>query len=336
MARNRYYSGPISDHFDGTRFFNPGHEDIDNGLRDLLRWRRTSTPSPWPAKVEIEQIVPDRQVADARITIVGHATVLIQAHGLNIVTDPHWSDRASPLGFAGPKRVSPPAVAFADLPAIDVVLLSHNHYDHLDVATLRRLVERDRPLIVTPLGNDAIVKAAIPRANVRTGDWWDRQRLSEDVAVTIVPAQHWSLRRPGDRRMALWCGFAVRTGRHLIYFAGDTGYGDGRIFRTIRQRLGRPGVALLPIGAYAPRWFMKAYHTDPDEAVAALQDLEAAQAIGIHWGVFRLSDEGRDDPPTALAAALARRQIASERFLAAEPGYVWRSETVSEPRLRVA
>jgi L-ascorbate metabolism protein UlaG (beta-lactamase superfamily) len=271
-------------------------------------------------------VVPDRLVAEARITIVGHATALLQVRGLNIVTDPLWSERASPVGFAGPKRVSPPAIAFDNLPRIDVVLLSHNHYDHLDIATLRRLIERDQPLIVTPLGNDAIVRKAIPDANVRPGDWWDRQPLSEDVEAIIIPAQHWSARGLGDRRMALWCGFAVRTPTHLIYFAGDTGYGDGDIFQAFRQTLGSPDVALLPIGAYAPRWFMEAHHINPEEAVLIMQDLGASQAIGIHWGVFQLSDEGRDDPRAALALALAERQIPSHRFPAAEPGYVWESD----------
>lgn len=324
MARNRYHTGPVNDHFDGRRFFNPGSDVADKTLWDILRWRQTSRRTPWPAKVDIVPVVPDRRVKDVRLTIVGHATALIQVHGLNIVTDPLWSERASPVGFAGPKRVSPPGIAFDDLPAIDVVLLSHNHYDHLDIATLRRLVERDRPRIITPLGNDIIVRAAMPFARVHTGDWWQRHRLNDELDVTILPALHWSARGVGDRRKALWGGFAVRSADYLVYFAGDTAYGDGRIFREIRQKLGRPDVALLPIGAYAPRWFMEPVHTDPDEAVTIMQDLEAIQAIGIHWGVFRLSDEGRGDPSTALAAALTRRKLPSERFLAAEPGYVWR------------
>lgn len=324
MPRNRYYSGPPGDHYDGTRFFNPGVETVDKGFADVGRWRRTSKPRPWPQRVEVERVVPDRRVEDLRVTCIGHATVLIQAHGLNIVTDPVWSDRASPLRFFGPKRAAAPAVAFEDLPRIDTVLLSHNHYDHLDIATLRRIVERDGAPIVTPLGNDAIVRRAIPKATIVVGDWWQGDDLSDEVAVTIVPAQHWSARGLGDRRMALWCGFVVQAGPHSVYFAGDTGYGDGRIFREMRQRLGPVDVALLPIGAYAPRWFMGAFHTDPDDAVRAMLDLEARQAVGIHWGVFRMSDEGRDEPRAALAEALALRQLSPNRFVAAEPGFVWR------------
>ena len=164
MPRNRYHSGPATDHFDGVRFFNNSPPTRDKSLRDLLRWRWTSRPAPWPAKAPVAMVMPVERSAATRITVVGHATVLIQTCELNIVSDPVWSERASPLSFAGPKRVSPPSIAFDDLPPIDVVLLSHNHYDHLDVATLGRLVRRDDPVILTPVGNDAIVRRSIPRA----------------------------------------------------------------------------------------------------------------------------------------------------------------------------
>lgn len=323
MKRNCYYSGPTSDHFDGSRFFNNAPATPDKSIGDLLRWYLTSRPAPWPVSLPPNLATPKLRSATTRITIVGHATVLIQASGLNFVTDPVWSERASPLSFLGPKRVSPPAIAFSDLPPIDAVLLSHNHYDHLDIVTLRRLVDRDCPLILTPLGNGTIVQRYVPQARIASGDWWDRHRMDNDVEVTLVPAQHWSMRRGWDRRMTLWCGFALRSGTEFVYFAGDTGYGDGGVFKAIRQRLGRPDVALLPIGAYAPRWFMDDQHVNPREAVMILQDLQARQAIGIHWGVFRLSDEGRDAPREALARALADQRIEPCTFPAAEPGFVW-------------
>ena len=317
---NPYYSGPPSDHFDGLRFFNPDHPDTDRGLRDLLRWKLKETAAPWPRSVPVRQTVPDARIAGLRATIVGHASVLIQAGDLNVLTDPVWSDRASSLPFAGPRRVWAPGIAFESLPQIDAVLLSHNHYDHLDLATLRRLHIRDSPLMVTPLGNDAILRRAIPGVRVVTGDWWDRIAIGKGGEVTILPAYHWSARTGRDRRMALWSGFMLSTGAGHSYFSGDTGYGNGRIFHDVRRRIGRPDLALIPIGAYAPRWFMCAQHTDPNEAVQIMEDLEAVRAVGIHWGVFRLTDEHRDEPPELLRKALARRGIAEKLFPAGVPG----------------
>jgi L-ascorbate metabolism protein UlaG (beta-lactamase superfamily) len=321
MARdNPYYTGPVSDHFDGVRFFNPDHPDTDRSLRQMLQWKFGEKQARWPKSVPGRQVKPDARVDGLRVTMVGHATLLIQSGGLNVLTDTLWSDRASPVGFAGPRRVTPPGIAFADLPPIDVVLLSHNHYDHLDIATLRRLHAGHRPLIVTPLGNDTIVRRAVPDARIAVGDWGSRIALDGDADVHIVPAHHWSARGTGDRRMALWGGFMLRTPAGLVYFAGDTGYGDGAIFRSMRARFGPTDIALLPIGAYAPRWFMAAQHTDPDEAVRIMLDLEARQAIGIHWGGFQLTDEAREEPAALLRQSLAERGIDEARFPAASAG----------------
>ena len=320
MPRNRYYHGPASDHFDGLRFHNPGHPPTDRGLREMLRWKFGETTAKWPAHIPIVPAVPDADVAGLCVTMVGHATALVQAPGLNILTDPLWSDRASPVRFAGPRRVTAPGIAFEDLPRIDAVLLSHNHYDHLDVATLRRLHDRHRPLIVTPLGNDAIIRRHIADARIAVGDWGDTVALAGHAQVAIVPAHHWSARGPGDRRMALWGGFMLQTPAGSVYFAGDTGYGDGAIFRAMRERHGAPDIALIPIGAYAPRWFMAAQHTDPEEAVRIMLDLDARHAIGIHWGSLQLTDEARDEPADRLRLCLAERGIDAARFIAAAPG----------------
>jgi L-ascorbate metabolism protein UlaG (beta-lactamase superfamily) len=323
-STNPYYSGPPSDHFDGLRFFNPNHPETDRGLHDFLRWRLHEKAAAWPRSVPTRQTIPDASVAGLRVTIVGHASVLIQAGGLNVLTDPVWSERASPLQFAGPRRVQAPGIAFDGLPRIDAVLLSHNHYDHMDVATLRRLHVEHRPLMVTPLGNDAILRRSIPDVRVVTGDWWGRIDIGMGGEVTIIPAYHWSARTGRDRRMALWCGFTLSTAGGSVYFAGDTGYGDGHVFREVRRRTGRPDLALIPIGAYAPRWFMSPQHTDPDEAVRILEDLEAARGVGIHWGVFRLTNEPREEPPELLVQALARRGITEKLFPAGEPGLSYR------------
>lgn len=331
-SANPYYSGLASDHFDGLRFFNPDHPGTDRDFRDLLRWRLKGRSAVWPRSVPARQAVPTPRVDGLRATIVGHATVLIQAGGLNVLTDPIWSERASPFPFAGPRRVWAPGVAFEALPRIDAVLLSHNHYDHMDMATLRRLHSRHSPLIVTPLGNEAILRRAIPGIRVAAGDWWERIEVGKGTGeVTVVPAYHWSARTGRDRRMALWSGFMLSTAGGRAYFAGDTGYGNGRIFREARQRIGRPDLALIPIGAYAPRWFMSAQHTDPNEAVQILEDLEAARAVGIHWGVFHLTDERREEPPELLLEALARRRIAASRFPAGEPGLSYDSADRSDP-----
>ena len=323
MPRNRYYQGPQSDHFDGTRFFNPGQPSTDRGLPALLRWKLAGGAARWPASVPVVPAVPAERVDAIRVTAVGHASLLIQAAGVNILTDPVWSDRASPLSFVGPRRVTAPGVAFDDLPPIDVVLLSHCHYDHLDVATLRRLQAVHAPLMAMPLGNDAIVRAAAPDARCVVGDWWDRLPLGGGVQSVPTPAYHWANRSPRDVRMALWSGHYVTTPAGSVWFAGDTGYGDGAVFADVRRRLGAPDVALIPIGAYEPRWFMAAQHVDPAEAVRIFRDVDAARALGIHWGTFQLTDEARDAPPQALAAALAEAEIDAARFVAAVPGGVY-------------
>ncbi|WFU10333.1 MBL fold metallo-hydrolase [Rhizobium sp. CB3090] len=285
---------------------------------------------PWPKRIDVETTVPERRVSGLRATMVGHATVLIQAAGLNVLTDPVWSERAGPYGCIGRSRTTAPGITFADLPPIDVVLLSHNHYDHLDLPTLKRLHERNAPLIITPLGNDALVRRVIPQAKIVTGNWGSRFDLSNSVSADIVPANHWSARGLGDRRMALWGGFMLRTPAGLVYFAGDTGYGTGAIFETMRAAYGRPDLALIPIGAYAPRWFMAPQHVDPAEAVLIMRSLEARKALGIHWGTFRLTDEPWDEPPRLLAQALASHGMIPTCFEAFRPGQVVDVDAASE------
>jgi L-ascorbate metabolism protein UlaG (beta-lactamase superfamily) len=248
--------------------------------------------------------------ARAVVTFIGHATFLIQTAAGNVLTDPMYSQRAGPLNVFGPRRVRHPAVRFEDLPAISTVLLSHNHYDHCDRRTLRRLAKRDDPLVVTPLGNGPLVKASGVR-RVEELDWWDDAKRSA-LPVTLTPAQHFSARGPLDRNRSLWGGFLLVVDGARILFAGDTAYGS--FFTDIRRRLGPLDLALLPIGAYEPRWFMQAVHMNPAEAVQAHLDLGAPESVGMHFGTFQLTTEGIDDPLRALESACREKHVPPSRF----------------------
>ena len=322
---NRYYSGPPSDHFDGTLFFNPDGKPPGR-FSDLLKWQLSGGRSKWPAAwpSPFPQAKPDKQIEGAalRLTMVGHASLLIQTAGLNILTDPVWSERASPLAFAGPKRVNAPGIAFADLPPIDVVLVSHNHYDHLDLATLKRLKQDHDPLLVTPLGNDAVIAPAISAMRMAVHDWGDRITVG-GATIHTEPAHHWSARGGRDRRMALWAGFVVETPGGKIYFAGDTGFHGGANYRQMAEKHGGFRLAILPVGAYEPRWFMAPQHQNPQEAVEGMALCNAAHAAGCHWGTFHLTDEPIEEPAQKLAEALAAEGISPERFRAMRPGEVW-------------
>ena len=326
-TRNRYYAGPVSDHYDGTRFFNPGGTP-PRGFGDLLKWQFGGNRAKWPDMVPLAaQAKPAARVDDLTITMVGHATMLVQIAGLNLLTDPVWSDRASPLAFAGPKRVTVPGVAFADLPPIDAVLLSHNHYDHLDIDTLRALHAAHAPRVITPIGNDTILRDALPEMHITAGDWGDATQLGP-LTVHFEPCHHWSARGMRDRSMALWAAFVIDSPVGKLLHIGDTGFDDGRPYRAIAAKHGSIRAAILPIGAYEPRWFMKAQHQNPDEAVEGLLLGGIGHAVGHHWGTFQLTDEGREAPVLALETALKARRISQDRFVALAAGQVWAAPAV--------
>jgi L-ascorbate metabolism protein UlaG (beta-lactamase superfamily) len=323
--RNSYYQGPPSDHFDGVRFYNPG-TIRPKGPGALLKWQLGGGREAWPATFA-SPFPPDRPPAHfagegARIVFVGHASFLLQTQGGNLLIDPVWSDRVSPLSFIGPRRVNAPGVAFEQLPHIDTVLVTHNHYDHLDMATIGRLWQRFRPRIITPLGNDAIMKKRIPEIAATAVDWDQSVEVGGGIRVHAEPTTHWSARGFGDRMHALWASFVVEAGDTKIYCVGDTGFGDGTTFMRVRRRHPQLALALLPIGAYEPRWFMRNHHMNPEEAVEALGLSGAAQAFGHHWGTFRLTNEGVETPNRDLAAARARHALPPERFVALRPGEV--------------
>ncbi|MGO4317571.1 MULTISPECIES: MBL fold metallo-hydrolase [Agrobacterium] len=320
-----YYTGPVSDHFDGVRFFNPGGSPPGNFM-GLLKWRfngeRATWPENYPSPFPFAKPEPRIDGKDIRVTFVGHASFLIQTAGLNILIDPVWSQRTSPFSFAGPKRVNPPGIRFEDLPPIDLVLVTHNHYDHLDMETLKRLHVAHKPLFITPLGNDAIIRTGVEAARIKVGDWGDVLEIGS-VKIHFEPCHHWSARGLNDRRMALWAAFVIETPYGKIYHIGDTGFHDGLNYHAARKKHGEFRLANLPFGAYEPRWFMKGQHQNPAEAVEGMKICGAAHVCGHHWGTVQLTDEAVEAPLVALKAALAEQGIEESRFQPMRPGEVF-------------
>jgi L-ascorbate metabolism protein UlaG (beta-lactamase superfamily) len=327
MSRMKTYDGPVSDHFDGMTFFDPDGVP-PKSLGEVLRWQFGGgrERAEWPEWVpNAHADTPPRRVegGKVRLSFVGHASWLIQTAGLNILIDPVWSMRASPVSFAGPKRHNDPGIAFEALPKIDIVLVSHGHYDHLDLATLSKLTAKFSSRVITPLGNDVTMRSADAAIKAEGFDWHDRVELGNGIAVTLVPTRHWSARGLFDRNKALWASFVLETPKGKLYIVCDSGYGDGRHFRRVAEKYGPLRLAILPIGAYEPRWFMKDQHMNPSDAVKALADCGAAQALAHHHGTFQLTDEAIDAPVTALGEALDEAKLAREKFVALKPGQVF-------------
>jgi L-ascorbate metabolism protein UlaG (beta-lactamase superfamily) len=296
------YRGPIIPPFDGRRFHNE-RATPHNDFRDAAKWVTRRQPGPWRAyRDEPPGPPPPQRVnGDAlRVTFVNHTTVLLQTQGLNILTDPIWSERCGPVPWFGPRRVRPPGIRFEDLPPVDVVLVSHNHYDHCDIPTLKRLARIHKPSFITALGNRTFLEQK--RIPVLAAlNWWGSVSVSPDVNVTAVPARHFSGRGLFDRDRSLWCGFMLGTPAGSICFAADTGYGDH--FSGIREKLGAPRLALLPIGAFRPEWFMSRVHMSPEQAIQAHNDLGARVTVATHFGTFRLADDGENEAAERIVDA---------------------------------
>ncbi len=303
LLRSPGWKGPVSRHFDGKKFHNIGEEDRtvteeEHTRWDALKWMITRDKAMWE-KREVKQVKPVERVAGKELhtTFINHATVLIQTEGLNVLTDPMYGRRASPVSFAGPKRYTEPGVAFDDLPPIDIVIISHNHYDHMDIETLQRIKEKWDPVILVPLGNKDFLKSKdIDAAEL---DWWSVFSMEGDVSITLVPGQHFSARSISDRNETLWGGYVIETPHGDIYFAGDTGYGP--FIEEIAKHFEKGfRLGLLPIGAFKPEWFMSEVHVGPQEAVNMMRDLKVENAVAIHFGTFKLADDEQDEPSTYL------------------------------------
>lgn len=311
---------PLSDHYDGKHFFN---EDktvfLNNSLINVLKWRLGEKKTSWPKFIS-DTFQPNlpTQVAtnQAAITFINHATLLVQFTELSILTDPVFSKRVSPLSWIGPKRIRAPGIAIHDLSNIDVVTISHNHYDHLDLASLKKLHHLYQPIFIVPLGNKYLLRS-IGIVNVIELDWWQSVTI-KNCKITLTPAQHWSARGLHDRCKSLWGGFIYNYYPCQIYFAGDTGYNQH--FKKIYEKFGAMNVSLLPIGAYEPRWFMKTQHMNPAEAVQAHLDLQSELSIGMHFGTFALTNEGHNDPVIALQENLNHRHISQDDFITLQHG----------------
>lgn len=318
---NTLIPGKPMHHRSDGRFVNTDGEAIDKPLSALLKWR-SQAPHVEPVSLPLAEndlAFLQQNRVKSTLTWIGHSTFLLQHRGVNILTDPHFGQRASPLSFAGPRRLVAPGIALEDLPPIDMVVISHNHYDHLDRFTVEALARKQRenpPTWFVPLRQKAWF-SDLGVDKVVELDWWDSSNFG-DWRVTAVPVKHWTSRTPFDRNKVLWAGWVLETDGFKFAHIGDSGYSDD--FREIGDRLGPFDLAAIPIGAYLPRWFMQAAHMDPAEAVRVHQDLRSRRSVAMHWGTFVLTDEPVEDPPKRLRLALQEAGIGEGEFAVMQHG----------------
>jgi L-ascorbate metabolism protein UlaG (beta-lactamase superfamily) len=303
----------MSSYFDGQRFHNQNRNLSRKSFKDFLTWRFKSKKQTWPKQINSQPLTYTQNTTPEKLryTFINHATVLIEHQGITFLTDPLFSERASPFQFIGPKRVRKPAITPESLPKIDIILLSHNHYDHMDIPTLKWLAKRDNPLIITGLHNSIYLRKHNIHHTYELN--WGKSYSHKGFEIYYEPAQHWSKRTLNDDFKALWGAFMVITpNNHKIYFAGDTGY--TKHFKQMYKKHGSTDLALLPIGAYEPRWFMKNFHMNPDDAVQAHCDLQSKHSLAIHFGTFQLTDEAIDEPEKDLRIAIKKYNVSSDEF----------------------
>ena len=289
-------------------------------FKQFWKWRKESK-KPEPMSFPLAKNDPtflQENRSQKTLTWIGHASFLIQIDGINILTDPHLTKRASPVVFAGPSRTTPPGLDINDLPEIDVIVISHNHYDHLDYQTILNITRKqitNQPLILVPLKLKKLVESFGAR-NVKELGWWDTTNF-KNLNIHAVPVQHWS-NRSFNTNKTLWCGWVFENKNFKCIFVGDTGY--SKDFATIQQRFGHMDLSLIPIGAYAPRWFMKYHHCNVDEAIQIHKDLKSKKSIAMHWGTFQLTDEPMDDPIKLLKKLAPEKNLLSNEFVAMTHG----------------
>lgn len=306
------YHGPVSNHFDGKSFYNLGEKDKPkHPWYDLYVMWRAILQNPWPGNLpEFDIKIPYQPNKGPKITFIGHSTFLIETKQLNILTDPVYSNRASPIPFLGPKRISAPGILLNNLPKIDVVVISHNHYDHMDISTLKKLKQKFNPEFIVPIGNAVILKKSGIHRVIEL-DWWQKTTIKSAI-ITLLPAKHSSQRSWFDYNKSLWGSYGIKVGSEKIFFAGDTAY--EKHFKAIRKKWGKPDLALIPIGAYQPREILKDYHLNPEDAVQSHIDLNSHKSVGMHWGTFQLSSEHVQQPLIDLNQAKKRHGISDESF----------------------
>ncbi len=320
------HHGEVSDHFDGNIFYSygltPETRVVDHSRVKMFKWLFSRKRYSWKWREVGATTTPAKRVDGASmvVTFINHSTLLIQTEGKNILTDPVWAKRVSPFSFVGPKRFQDPGVRFEDLPDIDVVLISHNHYDHMDLATLRKVEAKWNPPIVVGLGNKQYLDAK-GFANVTELDWWGAYQLDSNISIVCAPGQHFSSRALSDRDNTLWCGYVIETPHGDTFFAGDTGYGE--FVKRIGEKYKEFRLALLPIGAFRPQWFMGPVHISPEQAVQIYDELKVGTAIGIHHSTFHLADDGQDEPKEIIEKMRSEREDGTLNFLVPKNGDVF-------------
>lgn len=296
---------------------------IDHNMasfKEFWKWRKEST-KPDPVSFPLAQNDPQflkHNKNQKTLTWIGHASFLLQIDGVNILTDPHLTKRASPVSFAGPVRTTPPGLKIKDLPIIDIIVISHNHYDHLDSQSIRQIIKQQKnnqPLILVPLKLKSLLKS-FGATNVKELGWWDNIEF-KNLKLHSVPVQHWS-NRSFNTNKTLWCGWVIKTSSFKTFFCGDTGY--SKDFLTIQKKFDYMDLSLIPIGAYAPRWFMKDHHCNVKEAIQIHKDIQSKYSIAMHWGTFQLTDEPMEEPVQLLKSLYTQKSLSDKKFITMKHG----------------